>query len=73
MISQTDALFLHLTKTLLLFLFLDVSQFSLAQKEPDLPDMRSWSIRSNDATDRYIFEIQGHRKQKRHLYLGWRE
>jgi hypothetical protein len=53
--SQTDMLFLHLMKTLLLFVFLSVGQFALAQDEPDFPDMRSWSIRYNDTTDRYIF------------------
>ena len=97
MISQTDMLFLHLTKTLLLFVFLAVGQFAFAQDEPDFPDMRSWRIRNNDTTDRYIFsdtalirispdtrqppadrqkrraKVQGHRKQKRHLYLGRRE
>ena len=35
MISQTDMLFLHLMKTLLLFVFLAVGQFAFAQDEPD--------------------------------------
>src|SRR5262245_12204306 len=55
MISQTDMLFLHLMKTLLLLFFLALGQFVFAQDEPEFPDMRSWGIRNNDTTDRYIF------------------
>lgn len=55
MISPTDMLFLHLMKTPLLILFLALAQFVSAQDVPDCPDMRCWSIRDNDTTDRYIF------------------
>jgi len=39
----------------LLFLFLTLGNFVLAQDVPDFPDMRSWMINNNDTTDRYIF------------------
>jgi hypothetical protein len=42
-------------KTLLLFFFIALVNFTFAQDEPDFPDMRSWMIRNGDTTDRYIF------------------
>jgi hypothetical protein len=40
---------------LLLFLCVTIANIAFAQDEPDFPDMRSWILRSDDTTDRYIF------------------